>query len=120
MVHGKHILWHQPRILVESLDGPLVKLAEQVRYFPGGSQVLAGSAKCGSLFRYITSSIYSDTTFSAIEAFVLAMSVYPQVQKNAQLELDTVLGPGHLAKWDDLPRLPCMQALLYEVFRGTQ
>jgi cytochrome P450 len=45
------------------------------------------------------------------------MVLNPEVQKRAQLELDTVIGHGRLPTMDDRPRLPYMDALLLEVLR---
>ncbi|TFY62291.1 hypothetical protein EVJ58_g3958 [Rhodofomes roseus] len=72
------------------------------------------------LFRYMSSSIYSagaDTTVSAVEAFFLAMVLYPEVQRKVHNELDTILGPGHLADWEDLERLTYVQAVILEIYR---
>lgn len=42
---------------------------------------------------------------------------YPEVQKKAQLELDTVLGKGHLPNFSDEASLPYCGALIKELFR---
>lgn len=65
-------------------------------------------------------SLYSggaDTTVSAITTFFLAMTLYPEVQKRAQQELDAVLGAGRLPTLDDREQLPYTRALVSEVFR---
>ncbi|KAL1938327.1 hypothetical protein VTO73DRAFT_11778 [Trametes versicolor] len=67
-------------------------------------------------------SIYTggaDTTVSAETSLILAMSVYPAVQKRAQAELDAVVGPDRLPTYADLAQLPYFNALYLEVLRWT-
>lgn len=45
-------------------------------------------------------------TVSSIQTFFLAMTLYPEVQRKAQEEIDRVLGPGHLPRVYDRKRLP--------------
>ncbi|THU99695.1 cytochrome P450, partial [Dendrothele bispora CBS 962.96] len=59
----------------------------------------------------------TDTTMSAICTFFLAMSLYPDVQRKAQQELDTVLGHGKLPTFDDRSSLPYIDAIYLEVMR---
>ncbi|KAK7036148.1 cytochrome P450 [Favolaschia claudopus] len=59
----------------------------------------------------------SDTTAAQLEAFFLAMSLYPDVQAAAQEELDRVVGFDRLADLSDRGDLPYMNALVKEVFR---
>ncbi|KAF8269892.1 CyP450 monooxygenase [Lactarius quietus] len=66
--------------------------------------------------------IYSagiDTTTAAVQSFVLAMVLYPDVQKRAQEEIDSVLGHGHLPKFGDEHALPYVKAMLHEVLRWS-
>jgi len=58
----------------------------------------------------------ADTTASAIGTFFLAMVCYPEVQKEAQAELDKVLN-GRLPEHSDFPSLPYLSALVKEVYR---
>jgi len=58
----------------------------------------------------------SDTTVSAIGTFFLAMVCYPEVQKEAQAELDKVFN-GRLPVHSDFPSLPYLSALVKEVYR---
>ncbi|KAI0351255.1 cytochrome P450 [Trametes cingulata] len=65
-------------------------------------------------------SIYAggaDTTVSAEMSFILAMGVYPAVQKKAQDELDAVVGPDRLPTYADLEQMPYLNALYLEVLR---
>ncbi|KAG6899211.1 hypothetical protein C0993_012226 [Termitomyces sp. T159_Od127] len=59
----------------------------------------------------------TDTTTAALTVFVLAMVLNPEVQKKAQEELDSVLGPGLFPTLQDRSRLPYMEALLLEILR---
>ncbi|KAJ6612835.1 cytochrome P450 [Mycena sp. CBHHK59/15] len=59
----------------------------------------------------------SDTTASQLEAFFLAMSLYPDVQAAAQKELDAVIGSDRLPQSSDRAQLPYMNALCKEVLR---
>ncbi|KAI0289360.1 cytochrome P450 [Russula brevipes] len=59
----------------------------------------------------------ADTTFSAMMWFVVAMLVYPDLQKTAQAELDSVIGRERLPTFQDRPRLPFIEAVCKEVLR---
>ena len=59
---------------------------------------------------------YSQTASNA-QSFVLAMAMYPDVQKKAQAELDTVIGRDRLPDLDDLDSLPYIDALVKETLR---
>jgi cytochrome P450 len=58
----------------------------------------------------------SDTTASAMGTFFLAMVCYPEVQKEAQTELDNVLN-GRLPEHSDVFSLPYLSAVVKEVLR---
>ena len=58
----------------------------------------------------------ADTTASAIGTFFLAMVGYPEVQKEAQAELDKVLN-GRLPEHSDIASLPYLSALVKVVYR---
>ncbi|EMD40089.1 hypothetical protein CERSUDRAFT_45215 [Gelatoporia subvermispora B] len=73
-----------------------------------------------TLIKDAAGSIYgagSDTTVSAICTFFLAMTCYPEVQKIAQREIDTVIGTDCLPCYADRDRLPYVNALMLEVIR---
>lgn len=59
----------------------------------------------------------SDTTVSAIYSFFLAMTLFPDVQKKAQAEIDAVVGPDRLPSLADRASLPYIEALAKEVLR---
>ncbi|KAJ6552261.1 cytochrome P450 [Mycena vulgaris] len=59
----------------------------------------------------------SDTTAAQLEAFFLAMSLYPEVQAAAQREIDQVVGNDRLPHISDRAQLPYINALCKEVIR---
>jgi cytochrome P450 len=50
-------------------------------------------------------------------SFFLALTLFPQVQRRAQAELDIVVGRDRLPTFDDRPRLPYIEALCKELMR---
>ncbi|RPD54269.1 cytochrome P450 [Lentinus tigrinus ALCF2SS1-6] len=56
-------------------------------------------------------------TLSTMQTFFAAMANYPEVQKRAQAELDTVVGPHRLPTFDDEKFLPYVCALIKECLR---
>ncbi|KZP06197.1 cytochrome P450 [Athelia psychrophila] len=59
----------------------------------------------------------ADTSASFLATFLLAMIQYPKVQRRAQAELDSVLGPDRLPTFGDMPSLPYLSAITKECFR---
>ena len=49
--------------------------------------------------------------------FVLAMVLYPDVQKRAQAEMDSVVGRDRLPTFEDRESLPYLEAVLRELLR---
>ncbi|KAI0516774.1 cytochrome P450 [Xylaria bambusicola] len=58
-----------------------------------------------------------DSTISALEAFYLAMTIFPEVQRAAQEEIDRVIGSNRLPTMADRENLPYVEALVKEVYR---
>ena len=52
-----------------------------------------------------------------MHSMFLAMLLFPEVQKKAQAELDTIIGPERLPNLSDRQSLPYMEALLKEIHR---
>ncbi|KAJ2922909.1 hypothetical protein H1R20_g14169, partial [Candolleomyces eurysporus] len=70
--------------------------------------------------KWSAASLYSggsDTTVSSIHAFFLAMSLFPDVQKKAQAEIDSVVGGSRLPTFGDRERLPYVNAVALELLR---
>ncbi|KAI6142730.1 cytochrome P450 [Pisolithus tinctorius] len=59
----------------------------------------------------------ADTTVSSNYAFFLAMTLYPEVQRKAQAEIDAVVGSDRLPTFADRESLPYVEALVKEVYR---
>ncbi|KAF7374506.1 O-methylsterigmatocystin oxidoreductase [Mycena sanguinolenta] len=77
------------------------------RYDEDAIQDVAGTAYAGG----------ADTSISSLASFFLAMALYPDIQKKAQTEIDTVIGTDRLPKFEDRPSLPFVEALYREVMR---
>ncbi|KAI6021238.1 cytochrome P450 [Pisolithus marmoratus] len=58
----------------------------------------------------------ADTTVASNYAFFLAMTLYPEVQKKAQAEIDAVTRTERLPTFADRESLPYIEALVKEVF----
>ncbi|KAF8587791.1 cytochrome P450 [Ramaria rubella] len=59
----------------------------------------------------------SDTTSVALTWFVMAMVLYPEVQRKAQEELDNVLGMDRLPTFQNREQLPYINAICKEIQR---
>ncbi|KAH9963101.1 cytochrome P450 [Lactifluus volemus] len=60
-----------------------------------------------------------DTSTAGLQSFVLAMVLYPEIQRRAQEEIDSVLGPDHLPDFGDEDALPYVKAVFHEVLRWS-
>ncbi|KIJ32790.1 hypothetical protein M422DRAFT_265423 [Sphaerobolus stellatus SS14] len=56
-------------------------------------------------------------TVFQMTSFILAMALFPEVQKKAQQELDSVLGGIRLVEFEDEPELPYISAMVKETLR---
>jgi len=61
--------------------------------------------------------INTPQTVSAIYAFFLAITMFPEAARKAQAELDSVTGHDRLPTFSDRPSLPYINALVSEVLR---
>jgi hypothetical protein len=59
----------------------------------------------------------SDTTSSTLYAFIQAMLLYPEVQKQAQAEIDRVIGSKRLPTMEDEHDLPFIRCCVKETLR---
>ncbi|KAF8837462.1 cytochrome P450 [Paxillus ammoniavirescens] len=59
----------------------------------------------------------TDTTSATLLIFILAMVLHPQVQANAQQEIDSVVGSERLPNFADRSSLPYVEAVLRETLR---
>jgi hypothetical protein len=56
-------------------------------------------------------------TVSSLSSLFLALVLYPEVQKRAQAELDSVVSRDRMPTYDDKPRLPYIEAISKELLR---
>ncbi|KAK1230834.1 hypothetical protein PQX77_006074 [Marasmius sp. AFHP31] len=59
----------------------------------------------------------TETSASTLVSFVLAMVLHPELQVQAQEEIDGVVGSGRLPDFEDRDKLPFVNALLAETLR---
>ncbi|RGP64951.1 cytochrome p450 oxidoreductase [Fusarium sporotrichioides] len=59
----------------------------------------------------------ADTTVSTIESFILAMTIYSEVLKKAQAEIDNVIGADRLPGFEDRQNLPYINGMVKESLR---
>ncbi|KIK66148.1 hypothetical protein GYMLUDRAFT_239787 [Collybiopsis luxurians FD-317 M1] len=59
----------------------------------------------------------ADSGVTALHTFILLMLCFPQVQQEAQEELDRVVDPDRLPDYEDRSSLPYLTAALYECLR---
>ncbi|KAJ7183013.1 cytochrome P450 [Mycena crocata] len=57
----------------------------------------------------------ADSTVSALGSFILAMTMYPDIQKKAQVAVDKVVGQSRLPDFED--KIPYVDAVVREVLR---
>ncbi|KAH9971621.1 cytochrome P450 [Russula compacta] len=86
---------------IEDLAGPERQKQEEIIKVTLGSIFGAGA----------------DTTVSSIISLVLALVIFPGVQRRAQKKLDGVVGRDRLPTFDDRPHLPYIDAICKEVMR---
>ncbi|KAG8947342.1 hypothetical protein FRC04_010790 [Tulasnella sp. 424] len=72
--------------------------------------------------KYSSFSFYragSDTVESVIRSFLLAMSLYPDIQAKARAEVEHVIGPDRLPTVDDrgVDKMPYVEAVMLEALR---
>ncbi|KAL4789294.1 cytochrome P450 [Aspergillus venezuelensis] len=101
MKEGNYPDSYLSNLLKEARGGTLTAEEEKVIEWSAGSLYTGGA----------------DTTVSTLSTFFLAMSLYPGIQKEAQQELDAVLGPATLPTFADRPKLPYIEALVKEALR---
>ncbi|KAJ6473752.1 cytochrome P450 [Mycena sanguinolenta] len=112
------------KVIQDSVNGPLGYVKDQMAAGTAehsfSSALLQEQPDDDYLVKWAASSIYgagTSTTSSQLEGFFLAMSLYPDVQAEAQRELDLVIGKDRLPEISGRPDLPYMNALCKEVLR---
>jgi len=59
----------------------------------------------------------SDTTVSVVYSYMMAAVLYPEVQRKAQAEVDSVVGKDRLPSFQDRESLPYVEAVVKELYR---
>ncbi|EGN98311.1 hypothetical protein SERLA73DRAFT_153424 [Serpula lacrymans var. lacrymans S7.3] len=59
----------------------------------------------------------SETSSSTLNVLMLAMFLHPDVQRKAQLEIDSIIGRDRLPDFSDRPSLPYVEAVFRETLR---
>ncbi|CBX98111.1 similar to cytochrome P450 [Plenodomus lingam JN3] len=77
-----------------------------------GIDDLAAAYTCGGLIE-----AGSETTGTTLNNFMLCMVLFPEAQRQAQEELDRVVGSERLPRWEDEENLPYVRGLIKEVLR---
>jgi len=80
----------------------------------------SGSMEVENAIKWTTAALYgggTDSSVSVMTAFMLAMTLNPEVVRKAQAEIDAVVGLDRLPQASDRSRLPYVGALLKEVLR---
>ena len=54
---------------------------------------------------------------ATLNSFILAMIRFPEVQRRAQAEIDSVISQDRLPCLDDRPSLPYLYAVINELYR---
>ncbi|KAG1763387.1 cytochrome P450 [Suillus occidentalis] len=86
--------------------------------FPGDGSTV--SAQQEDIIAWCSQGIYGagvDTTASSLTSFILAMMLYPEVQKRAQAEIDAIVGRDQFPAFKDREKLPYIGALIQELLR---
>ncbi|KAG2151680.1 cytochrome P450 [Suillus bovinus] len=117
--------WRQT--VKETVDAPYKfakdQIAAGIAPMSYTSNLLKGrtlSAEEDHMVKWSAVSLYtggSDTTVSTIYSIFLAMTLFPDVQKKAQAEIDAVVGTDRLPSFADRDSLPYIEALVKESLR---
>lgn len=92
----------------------------KVSFLSQALENIGSDAAMERIHKWSASSMYlggADTTVSSLMTFFLAMTVFPDVQKKAQEELDRVIGGNRLPNASDKGRLPYIEAVVKETHR---
>lgn len=93
---------------------PLDKFLNRVSFFRWNWHGMAISPHFDSQYLSV---VFTPKTVSIISWFILAMCIFPDVQKKGQQALDSVLGGLKTPGFVDRPDLPYIEAMCKEVLR---
>lgn len=97
--------------LIEARETHESEEDEAIKSFTNGE--LRGTG--GSLY-----SAGQDTTYSTETVFVMAMVLTPEVQTQAQKEVDAVTRGTRLPSFDDWKNLPIVERIVHETMRSVR
>ncbi|KAJ6477341.1 cytochrome P450 [Mycena vitilis] len=119
-------------LIVEMRNAPFDFVRQTMRDGVGRSSVLAellehhdthnGSNEEEIIIKDVAAVAYAvgaDTTSAALNTFIMAMALHPEVVHTAQNELDSVTGSNRLPGFEDRNALPYCEAVYREVMRQT-
>ncbi|KAJ4296417.1 hypothetical protein N0V90_006462 [Kalmusia sp. IMI 367209] len=92
----------------------------QISFLSQAIENIGSDAEMENIHKWSASSMYlggADTTVSSLMTFFLAMTLFPEVQKKAQEELDRVIGGSRLPTSADRKDLPYIEAIMKETHR---
>lgn len=92
----------------------------KVSFLSQALENIGADAAMERIHKWSASSMYlggADTTVSSLMTFFLAMTLFPDVQKKAQEELDRVIGGNRLPNAGDKGTLPYIEAVVKETHR---
>ncbi|EGO23877.1 hypothetical protein SERLADRAFT_416180 [Serpula lacrymans var. lacrymans S7.9] len=67
--------------------------------------------------KHASASAFAETSSSTLNVLMLAMFLHPDVQRKAQLEIDSIIGRDRLPDFSDRPSLPYVEAVFRETLR---
>ncbi|KAG1855572.1 cytochrome P450 [Suillus subluteus] len=108
----------QQHMADSSFDAQSSMVAENLRRMEMQEEAFKPAFK-NALRKAATTAIIAsyETTAATAMVFVLAMVLYPDVQKRAQAEIDSVIGRDRLPTFEDRASLPYIDAVVRETFR---
>ncbi|KAJ2930298.1 hypothetical protein H1R20_g6807, partial [Candolleomyces eurysporus] len=113
-------------IQIQQENDPYVKLAEDANQGTNLQKIEAGeqdNALTEDVLRNTLAVLYaggSDTSVSTMASCILGLLEHPEVLKKAQVQIDSVVKPGHLPDLDDEPSLPYITAIVKEALRWRE
>ncbi|EPT00020.1 hypothetical protein FOMPIDRAFT_91063 [Fomitopsis schrenkii] len=121
--HGRELVWrahHVPyrmaRERMLSGEAPPSFVSEIVNQTERSGQLAEEEQR----ICYAAGQIYAaatDTTKTVLMTFILAMVLHPEVFRNAQKEVHSIVGKSRLPTFEDRPSLPYIECILKETYR---
>ncbi|KAF2103859.1 cytochrome P450 [Rhizodiscina lignyota] len=121
-------LWH--KTLMDVVDRPFTYVKQQMaqkHYHPSfvsklleepGQERITPESEF--IIKWSAASLYTggaDTTVSTLSCFFLAMTLFPEVQRKAQEEIDRIVGTARLPTFEDRDNLRYVEAVVTEALR---